>query len=307
MSRRAWIAVSAAVVAVGIGAGIGALFATGGSTQSSPTTPTTTAPASGFQSFSLPLTRNASALTLADTSGKLLVGIAARAGGPVQVAALRADTPVAPGDLRISLDGREVTAEPCGPGCSQVSGSVLSGSPSSLTVGADSSSVSFELPAALPPSGSKLFARAQRTMDALQSFRFTENLSSGGKAVVSHLDVQAPNRLRLRTTGGFRSVLIGRTRWDYAEGRWERTPFPGLKVADVLMWFRAQHPRVVSRHGDVSTLAAFGLQPVPAWFRLDVTPSGRVLEAEMLAPSHFMVHRYSDFNGGISITPPVRK
>jgi hypothetical protein len=102
-------------------------------------------------------------------------------------------------------------------------------------------------------------------------------------------------------------VIIGRGRWDYQGGRWERTPFPGLSVADALMWFRAGHPRVLSHRGGVTRLAAFGLQPVPAWFWLDVAPSGRVLQAEMLAPSHFMLHRYRDFNGGISITPPTRK
>jgi hypothetical protein len=145
-------------------------------------------------------------------------------------------------------------------------------------------------------------------MRRLHSFRFTERLSSGAETVTTKLEVQAPNRLRLRTSTGFRSVIIGRNRWDYAEGRWEHVPFPGLDVAGVLMWSRAEHPRIVTRrpHG-ITELAAFGLQPVPAWFRIAVNPSGRVVEAEMIAASHFMVHRYSDFNRGVSITPPVRR
>ena len=71
------------------------------------------------------------------------------------------------------------------------------------------------------------------------------------------------------------------------------------------MWYEAKHARVVGRRPNgVAELAAFGLKPVPAWFRLSVEPGGRVVEAEMIAPSHFMLHRYSDFNGEFTITPP---
>ena len=46
---------------------------------------------------------------------------------------------------------------------------------------------------------------------------------------------------------------------------------PGLKVADVLMWHRATHARVVGHEANgVTDLAAFGLEPVPAWFRVSV-------------------------------------
>jgi hypothetical protein len=44
---------------------------------------------------------------------------------------------------------------------------------------------------------------------------------------------------------------------------------------------------------------------VPAWFRLAVEPNGRVVEAEMISPSHFMLHRYSDFNGRFTIKAPT--
>jgi hypothetical protein len=73
------------------------------------------------------------------------------------------------------------------------------------------------------------------------------------------------------------------------------------------MWFRAEHPRIVSRraNGEID-LVAFGLQPVPAWFRLAVEPNGQVVKMEMIAASHFMVHTYSDFNGRFSIEPPKR-
>jgi hypothetical protein len=266
---------------------------------------TTVSAASSGGSFELPLAESASALALSKHRGNLLVGMAARPGGPVQVTALRAETPIAIDRLRFALDGRAVQATPCGDGCARLDVAVLDGSPRELSVRGGSSTVSFGLPARLPASGEALFARAQRTMGALRAFRFIETLSSGSAGLVTDFDVQAPNRLRLRTANGFRSVIIGRARWDYHDGRWERGPFPGLRIAQVLIWYRAKHARVVGRRSNgVTELAAFGLEPVPAWFRLVVEPTGRVVEAEMISPSHFMLHRYSDFNGRFVIKPP---
>jgi hypothetical protein len=305
VSRTGWIAVAAAA-GIAAAAVAGALLAQGSdSTSSMAKIPTTSGSGAGFD---VPLALSPSALALAKHDGNVLVGIAARPGGPIEVAAIRADDPIATDSLQIELGDRSLEPKPCGRGCSRVEAPVLNGSPARLSVRAGSAQVLFVLPARLPAPGDAVFARASRTMERLRSYRFTERLSSGGEAVFTRLAVQAPDRLRLRTSGGYRSVIIGRSRWDYSGGRWERVPFPGLEVAGVLMWSRAKHPRILARRpGGVTELAAFGLQPVPAWFRLAVNPSGRVLEAEMIAVSHFMVHRYSDFNGRISITPPVRK
>jgi hypothetical protein len=303
VSRTAWIAVSGIVVALGLVAALIALLA--GSGGNGPTTSAANTPSSPTQPFLLPLTEDASALALAKHAGNVLVGLAVRTGGPVEVAVLRAETPVATDGLRMQIDGQMVEARPCGRGCSRIQAAVLDGSQKRLTVRAGSSTVSFDLPARLPPSGSRLFARAQKTMGGLDSFRFTEQLSSGSGGIVSHVDVQAPNRLRLRTPNGFRAVIIGRARWDYHGGRWERAPFPGLSVAQVLMWYRAKHPRVVGRQSNgITELAAFGLRPVPAWFRLSIEPTGRVVESEMISPSHFMLHRYRDFNRRFAIKAP---
>jgi hypothetical protein len=301
VSRTAWTAVSAATVALGVVAGLIALVVGGGGDGSG--TPATT-PSSSTQPFSLPLAQDSSALALGKHTGNVLVGLAARTGGPVEVAAVRAETPLSADELRFALDGESVETQPCGDGCSRIDEPVLDGSPSELTVRAGSAQVSFRLPARLPPSGEALFARALKAMDDLRAYRFSETLTSGLGGVASEYEVQAPDRLSLRT-GDFRSVIIGRKRWDYHDGRWQSGPFPGLNVADVLMWHRAKHARVVG-HGPngVTRLAAFGLEPVPAWFRLTVEPSGRVLEAEMTASSHFMTHRYRGFNRRIEIKPP---
>ena len=302
MSRIAWITV-AAVALVGVIA-IGALLARGDAdTRASPPAGTTTS----TRGFTLPLAEDPSALALAKHDGNLLVGIAAKPGGPIEVAALRAETPLATDELSFELDGSAADASSCGSGCSRLDMSVLDGRPSELTVRVGPSELGFALPARLPPSGEAQFARASKTMGGLRAYRFSEELTSGRDGVVTDYQVQAPNRLSLDVKGapGFRSVIIGRTRWDYHDGSWERSSFPGLNVEDVLMWHRATNARVVGHQANgVTDLAAFGLEPVPAWFRVSVEPSGRVVEAEMIAASHFMTHRYSDFNGPIQIKAP---
>jgi hypothetical protein len=242
---------------------------------------------------------------VAEHAGNVLVGLAAAEGGPVEVVVLRAETPVETDELDLEVDGSPVDATGCGDGCSRIETAVLDGTVRRIDVRAGSATVRFELPARLPPDGAAVFARAQKTMDALRTFRFTERLTSGSGGVTTDFDVQAPNRLRLRTADGFRAVIIGRTRWDYTGGQWERGSFPGLTVPQVLMWNRARNPRIVERRADgTAELAAFGLQPVPAWFRLTVEPDGRVVEAEMIAASHFMTHSYGDFNRRFAIEPP---
>jgi hypothetical protein len=302
VSRTAWIAVSAAAVALGFVAALVVLLVGGGAASACPVAETT--PSSPTQPFSAPLAEDPSALARGGHEGNLLVGLAALAGGPLELAVVRAETPVATDSLRIKINGRPVEALACGRGRSRVEAAVLDGTPSVVTVGVGSSQVSLYLPARLPPSGEKVFARALEVMDRLRAYRFVEDLTSGQGGVTTQYEVQAPDRLSL-STKGFKSVIIGRKRWDFRAGRWESGSFPGLDVADVLMWHRAEHARVIHQGPTGWTeLAAFGLEPVPAWFQLTVAPSGRVLEAEMTAPSHFMAHHYSDFNGPVAIKPP---
>ena len=302
MNRAAWIALSAIVVVLGVAAGGLAAFL--GGDEGSGTTSVAPPPPAEARGFELPLADDPSVLTLGGHASNLLVGIAARRGGPVEIVALRGETPVPAGDLGITVGGRSADATTCGRGCSRVSAPVLDGRAEMLTVRHGAQAVSFDLPAQLPPAGNATFDRALRTMDSLRTYRFTERLSSGGGTVRSRIDVQAPDRLQLRTRG-FRSVIIGDTRWDNRGGRWEQSAYPGLDVRDVLMWHEAKNPRVRRRAGNgVQELTAFGLKPVPAWFRLEVEPSGRVVEAEMTAASHFMLHRYADFDEGVTIKPP---
>lgn len=302
-SRSLWIAVFVGIIVLGLGAAVVAAFVTDNGEPSA--SGTSAGSSSVADTFDLPLGLESDTLALAQHRRDLLVGLAARPGGPVEVAVVRGDTPLSGDAVRVAVDGRDVSTASCGVGCSRVQASVLQGSPSRVTVRADSLPVSFRLPSSLPASGGSALDRARRTMAALRSYSFSERLTSGGGVVFTRLNVQAPDRLSLRTNAGFRSVIIGRKRWDYEAGRWQEAPFPGLQAREVLMWYDARNPRVLKRlpNGDVE-LAAYGLKPVPAWFRLTVQPSGRVVEAEMTAPAHFMLHRYSAFDHGPAIKPP---
>jgi hypothetical protein len=302
-TRTLWIAVFGGIIALGLGAAVVTAFVTddAGTSASSTSTPSS----SVSDTFDLPIGLQKNTLALAKHQRDVLVGLAAQPGGPVEIAVVRGDTPLGSDEIRVLVDGREVATESCGTGCSRAQATVLQGRPSRVAVSAGSAPVSFQLPASLPASGQSAFDHARRTMAALRSYRFTERLTSGGPVVFSRLAVQAPDRLSLRTNSGFRSVIIGRKRWDYQAGRWQEGPFPGLNAREVLMWYDARNPRVLRRlpNGDVQ-LAAYGLKPVPAWFRLTVEPSGRVAEAEMTAPAHFMLHRYSDYDSAPAIKPP---
>jgi hypothetical protein len=247
----------------------------------------------------LPLAENEQTLTLAQRKGRVLVGIAARQGGPVEIAAVEGETPIAGERLSFALDEEPVAASPCGTACWRLDVSVLDG-PSVLVVKTPAV-FRFELPPVLPPSGTALFRKVQRTMKGLRTYRYTEELTSGaGPGLRSTFEVRAPNRLRFRTADGFSSIIVGRSRWDLRDGTWERSPFPGLRVP-VYMWDGARNARLLGR----GLLSVYDREPIPAWFRLVVDARGRVVRAEMLAPSHFMEQHFGRFNAPLSIRPPA--
>jgi hypothetical protein len=306
MPRIAWIVLSVAATLLFLGfAGAAFVIASSsGSEAAEPETTLTLGKPSG--PLELPLAGDDQALMLAQRKGRVLVGLAARPGGPVEVAALGGETPVSSNDLSFTVDGRPVEAVPCGRACSRLGVDAFNGM-RRITVNTPER-FEFLLPKALPASGTGLFGKVQREMGSLRAHRYTETLTSGvGGGLRSRFDVRAPNRLALRTADGFRSIIIGRNRWDFRNGRWERSAFPGLRVP-TYMWDGARNPRLLGqtrfRGRLVQILSVYDREPVPAWFRLLVDARGRVLDARMIAPSHFMHQQFSDFNGPVVIRPP---
>lgn len=306
MPRIAWIvlSVAAALLFLGFAGAALVIASSSGSEASEPETTLTLGEPS--RPLELPLASDDQALMLAQSKGRVLVGIAARPGGPVEVAALGGETPVSSNDLSFTVDGRPVEAVPCGRACSRLDVDAFTGA-RRITVNAPER-FEFLLPKALPASGTALFRKVQREMGSVRAHRYTETLTSGvGGGLRSTFDVRAPNRLAFRTADGFRSIIIGRNRWDFRSGRWERSTFPGLRVP-TYMWDGARNPRLLGktrfRGRPVQILSVYDRDPVPAWFRLLVDERGRVLDARMIAPSHFMHQQFTAFNEPIVIRPP---
>lgn len=305
MPRIAWIVLSVALAAVVVLL-TGAAFLIGtGSGTNVDTATQVVAPEGVPPRLQLPLARDPSALMLARQAEPVLVGLAARPGGPIEVGVLDGERAVDRSRLSFRVGGAQVGAEACGYGCSRLQASVLDGKAQTVAVAVGGKPLSFRLPARLPPSGSALFSRAERSMRALRSYSYREHLSSGvGQSVTTEFAARAPNSIQLRTSTGSRAIIIGKARWDWVGARWERSSFPGLTTRS-FMWDGAFNPRVVgTQAGGARVVTAFDFEPVPAWFRLTVTPDGRVREAEMIAPSHFMVQGFSRFNAPIQIRPP---
>jgi hypothetical protein len=247
----------------------------------------------------LPLAAEGDAVTVARRNGRVLVGLAVDPARRIQVAAVAGEDAVPESDLTFTADGRLVTPTSCGYACWELD---VQGA-RELVVNAPET-FRFELPAALPASGARVFAEVTSTMNALRTYRYDEDLTAGvGRGATSTWEVQAPDRMRFRTGSGARSVIVGDTRWDFRGGRWQESPFPGLELPSY-MWDGAGNARILGRAGARRVLSVFDREPVPAWFRLTVDGANRVVDAEMLAPSHFMRQRFRDFDEPLTIAPP---
>lgn len=305
MPRIAWIVLSVAAALLFLGF-VSAAFVIASNSGSKAVEGGTTLTLGTRSPLELPLSGDDQALLLAQRKGRVLVGVAAVPGGPVEMTALVGERPVLSRDLSFAVNGRPVEAVSCGRACSRLDVDAFNGA-RRITVNAPGR-FEFRLPKALPASGRELWEKVQVEMGGLHANRYTERLTSGvGGGTRLRYDVRAPNRLAFRTADGFRSIIIGKNRWDFRNGRWERSAFPGLRVP-TYMWDGARNPRLLGttrlRGRPVQILSVYDHDPISAWFRLAVDAQGRVLAARMIAPSHFMDQQFSDFNGPIVIRPP---
>jgi hypothetical protein len=300
MSRIAWIA--ALVVAGALVAGLLAaafVVVAGSGDESAGDEVTIDFQQAAPRRLELPLAADSRALTVAQRKGRMLAGLAVDPAERIQVAVVEGEQPVPQSDLMFTVDGRRVTPTSCGRACWELDVQ----RPRELIVDGPET-VRFALPTELPPSGAAAYAALTRSMNGLKTYRYDEQLTAGvGGGLDSTIEAQAPDRMRFRTTRGSRAIIVGESRWDFRNGRWERTPFPGLQLPSY-MWDGARNARLVGRSGNRRVVSVFDREPVPAWFRLTVDAQNRVLEAEMLSPSHFMHQRFRDFDAPFTIAPP---
>jgi hypothetical protein len=273
-------------------------------------------PRAGDPPSPTPRLTNPRALMLAARARDVLVGAEATS-GRLRLTVIPADVRrLKPERVRAVLGSARGTRRlrrTCGWNCVQLDGAdVLRGRAATLrvdvTLPARTVRATLTLPARIPPAGGALYDRARRSMNRLRTVRIRQVMSNGFSDLRSTWLYQAPDRSSYVASNGARGVIIGERRWDYFAGRWTAqatTPLPSPRY----MWAGAGRPRILgsaSRRGRrVQVLAVFRPNgSYPAFFKLYVERGGRVLEAEMLAPAHFMVDRLDRFNAPIRISPP---
>jgi hypothetical protein len=215
--------------------------------------------------------------------------------------------------LRVALQfgrGYLMTPDACGPGCYQAEVAGVPDSPVTVRLGGEA--YRFDLPRLPAADGSALVSKATDTWNALQTLVWRERLASSPTNVLHTVyRAVAPHSLAYSIAGRSSAVIIGRTRWDRPTptSRWEkstqdpplRQPQPFWNVvtdAHVLGMAKAGSQRV--------TRVSFFDPSTPAWFEAAIDRrTGRTLELEMTAASHFMHDVYGPFDAPIELQAPA--
>jgi hypothetical protein len=300
-----WIATAAATAVIAIAAGIASLIVSADGEEPAAASPSPAAAARPVDPQ----------LALAKRLGDLVVGVRARAGGPVDVSVIPPDLrPIASDVVAITVGGRAAQAASCGSNCWRVdaAGAMRGrGETIAVDVGHERGRgrTSFRLPARTPPSGRALLQRATRSTGGARSVHVDETLSSGRSGIRAGFDYMPPDRMRYTSSDGGRGIVIGRRRWDFVSGRWEASP-ASVVPQPTSMWSGARFARSLGSSTwagrPVRVVAAYRPDAsYPAWFRLYVGERDRVLAAEMVAPAHFMLDRFSRYDAPARIVPPT--
>src|SRR5262249_18148503 len=248
------------------------------------------------------------AVVLAGESGSRAVALAVTPGR------VRATVLAPSGDAQSGLSvsfrsgGKIVDAQPCGAGCYSAA---LRATDTVEVRQNGSPPVTFRIPASAQPAG-QIVARASRVIKGLRSLVYVEWLRSSPRAgLVTTFRMGTPDRLSYRIHGGAGAIVIGPRRWDQTRpgARWaESTQSPVLRVP-VPAWgssFTNAHVlRPAPLGGRPVWVVSFVNAPTPAWFTAWIDRQDyRTLRLRMTAASHFMFHRYLEFNGRLKIVPP---
>lgn len=161
-----------------------------------------------------------------------------------------------------------------------------------------------------PPSATAIARRATAVFDDLRSVVIRERLaSSATQALNTVWTLQAPDRLAYRITDGSQAIVIGQRRWDRDPGgRWQRSTISPLRQPRAVWGSPPRRATLIGSRrvgGRDAWLIAFLDPSVPAWFTVAVDKQTfRPLELRMVAPAHFMHHRYGRFDAAAPIKPP---
>jgi copper transport protein len=262
-------------------------------------------------------------LVLAQEAGDLAVGVAFRPVGTK----LSLTATVIGGDglgaagvgvrflLTTTTGTSSATAANCGDGCHRAL-LAARGHPSTLEVdlqqpGKTTKRLRFALPAQWPPAAATaLTRRATQVFRQLHTLVIHERLaSSPTNFVVTTWHLEAPDRLSYAIRGGSQAVVVGTTRWDpTSAARWQKSSITALRQPTPPWITAPAHAALLGSNtidGRPVWLISFLEPNTPAWFKLAIDKRTlRTLDLRMVAPAHFMHHRYSSFDSGFTIGSP---
>ena len=162
----------------------------------------------------------------------------------------------------------------------------------------------------------RLLERAEAAMRALRSARQTEEQTSGpGSYARTDYVLRAPDRMRLSTDTGTRSVIIGERQWlrTRDSGGWIRQRFGSGLPFSTRRWFRftpfAIDVRWLGSRRDASgrllTTIALVDPGTPVWSRLTIDrATNRIVRERSHNPGHYADERYFGFNRPVRIEAP---
>lgn len=264
-------------------------------------------------------------LTLGGDAGEVLVGLTLRPGVPgrneVLVYVLPRDGAAAAAGLpaELAVQGRPVLLRTCGAPCRRGEAEVQGGERVEVRVaGPTGGTAAFALPPLPAPDATSVLEQAQALMRALQTLRVDEELRPAEPPIRGAYTYQAPDRMHSSLSTGTELVWVGGTRYfrPRSDGPW-RVEATRLSIrAPSFIWdSEGQYirqvvaPRLLGTASlggaDVRVIAFFVVRGrSPIWFRLWVDATGLVRRSEMRAQSHFMDHRYYDFDAPFVIEAP---
>jgi hypothetical protein len=297
----------ASAIAVVVGAAVGVVAAAWiGSSGGSSAVATTSLQT--LSNTSTPPPPPAGALVLARELGSRAVALAVGPGRRLTATVLSGVGGGESGlDVSFRVDGKTISAQPCGAGCYRA---VAPRTPGQVDVLVAGGSAPFTIPKTAPPAAA-IVRRAGNVFRRLHSLVYTESLRSkptGG--ILTTWRFVAPNRMSYVIRNGASAVVIGERRWDRIKpgAGWTRSSqIPALTVPQP-SWRRPMDVHVLARTsvaGRPAWVVSFADPTIPAWFTAWIDPrSYRTLRLRMTAAGHFMFHRYLQFNAPVRIKPP---
>jgi hypothetical protein len=215
--------------------------------------------------------------------------------------------------LRVALQfgrGYLMTPSPCGPGCYQADVAGVPDSPVTVSIGGKS--YRFELPRLPAADGTALVSKATDTWNALRTLVWRERLGSSPTNVLHTLyRAVAPHSLAYSIRGRSSSVIIDGERWDRATptSPWLKSSQDPPLDQPQPFWDEATNAHVLGTAKIGShrvTRVSFFDPTTPAWFEAAIDPqTGRTLQLDMTAASHFMHDVYGPFNAPFELQPPA--